>query len=162
MKMKVLLTDFKKTPKKGISLKTDKKHVVKAWRFWGLLFTDLMTCATVFKLTSRLAAVWHNTQLLLFIPPSPSTPYFSIQKLSLASITKGSELLTFSNGRKLKSATSCPGRLKWSPTAVSKWFLAAPLCSVHLTRQALVAPTLPTYWAGLLRHGPAWCEQVIL
>ena len=155
--MKVLGTDFKKTPKKGSFFQ--QEHFVKAWR---LLSADLMVCATTVKLTSRLAAAWHNPQLLLFIPPSPSTPYFSIQKLSLASITKGSELLTFSKGRKLKSATSCPGRLKWSPTAVSKWFLAAPLCSVHLTRQALVAPTLPTYWAGLLRQGPAWCEQVTL
>ena len=160
--MKVLDTDFKKIAQKGYFFKNRQKHVVKAWRFWRLLSSDLMVVATVVKLISRLAAVWHNPQLLLFIPPSPSTPYFSIQKLSLASITKGSELLTFSNGRKLKSATSCPGRLKWSPTAVSKWFLAAPLCSVHLTRQALVAPTLPTYWAGLLRHGPALCEQVTL
>ena len=30
------------------------------------------------------------------MPPSPRTPYFSIQKLSLASITKGSELLVLS------------------------------------------------------------------
>ena len=158
--MKVLGTDFKKNAQKGYFFKQD--HIVKAWRLCGLLSADLMVIATVFKLTSRTAAVWHNPQLLLFIPPSPSTPYFSIQKLSLASITQGSELLTFSNGRKLKSATPCPGRLKWSPTAVSKWFLAAPLCSVHLTRQALVAPTLPTYWDGLLRHGPALCEQVTL
>ena len=58
------------------------------------------------------AAVWFSPQLLLFIPPSPITPYFSVQKLSLASITNGSEPLTFSKGRKLKSATLCPGRLK--------------------------------------------------
>ena len=60
------------------------------------------------------------SQLLLFIPPSPKTPYFSIQKLSLASSTNGSELLIFSKGRKLKSATSCPGRLKCFPTPVSQ------------------------------------------
>ena len=101
-------------------------------------------------------------QLLLFIPPSPKTPYFSIQKLSLASITKGSELLIFSKGRKLKWANSCPGRLKWSPTPVSQWFLTAPLCSVHLCLQGLVSPTLPTYWAGFLRRWPAPCEQVTL
>ena len=147
---------FKKTPKKGSFL-----TILNAWRLWGY-FLQTWCCVQCVNLTSRLAAGWLSPQLLLFIPPSPRTPYFSIQKLSLASITNGSGLLTFSKGRKLKSATSCPGKLKWSPTAVSKWFLAAPLCSVHLTWHALVAPTLPTYWAGLLRQGPAWCEQVTL
>ena len=100
--------------------------------------------------------------LLLFIPPSSRTLYFSIQKLSLASITKGSVLRTFSNGRKLKWARSWPGRLKWSPTPVSQWWFTAPLCSVHRILHALVGPTFPIYWAGFLRHGPAPCEQVTL
>ena len=100
--------------------------------------------------------------LLLFMPPSPSTPYFSIQKLSLVSMTKGSLLRTFSKGRKLKSASSCPGRLKCSPTPVSKWFLMAPLCSVHLCLQGRVSPTFPTYCPGLLRQCPAPCEHVTL
>ena len=89
------------------------------------------------------------------MPPSPRTPYFSIQKLSLASMTKGSELRIFSNGKKLKSARSWPGWLKWSPTPVSKWWVTAALCSVHLFLHGLVAPTFPTYWAGFLWHLPA-------
>ena len=94
------------------------------------------------------------------MPPSPRTPYFSIQKLSLASMTKGSELRIFSNGKKLKSARSWPGWLKWSPTPVSKWWVTAALCSVHLFLHGLVAPTFPTYWSGLLWHLPAPWEHL--
>ena len=110
-------------------------RVADRWRD-GLLLLDLLP------------------HLLLFIPPSSRTLYFSIQKLSLASITKGSVLRTFSNGRKLKWARSWPGRLKWSPTPVSQWWVTAPLCSVHLCLNGLVWPTLPTYWAGFLWQAP--------
>ena len=115
-----------------------------------------------------LQKLWENychgvrSQLLLFMPPSPRTPYFSIQKLSLASMTKGSELRIFSKGKKLKSASSWPGWLKWSPTPVSGWWVTAALCSVHLFLHGLVAPTFPIYWAGLRWHCPAPWEQVML
>ena len=94
---------FKKRPKQGIFHTTVERvmRVADRWRD-GPLLLDLLP------------------HLLLFIPPSSRTLYFSIQKLSLASITKGSVLRTFSNGRKLKWARSWPGRLKWSPTPVSQ------------------------------------------
>merc|ERR1712240_975350 len=68
----------------------------------AIRFTDFDLLFVVF----RSCCCVPPRQLLLFIPPSLRTPYFWIQKLSLASRTKGSLLRIFSNGWKLKSARS--------------------------------------------------------
>ena len=81
---------------------------------------------------------WPNSgsryYVLLFIPES-NTLYFWIQNFSLALITNGSLLWTFSIGRKMRSSSPCPGRLKCSPTAVSRLLFTAPRCRLILSRQ---------------------------
>ena len=81
---------------------------------------------------------WYH---VLFIPLS-NTWYFWIQYLSLASITNGSLHCTFSNGRKERSSSPWPGRLKCSPTPVSRLLATAPRCSVHLFFGAFIFPQL--------------------
>ena len=46
------------------------------------------------------------------------------------------------------------------PTAVSRFFMMAPQCSVNLSLQCLLSPNMPTYWGASL-HLPALWLQVM-
>ena len=66
--------------------------------------------------------------------------------------TKGPLLRIFSNGWKLKSARSWPGRLKYSPAPVSKvMFHCRPVPTSHLAWPCSLAPwPFSTYFASIL------------